>query len=87
MNVRFLIALPLLLLSKVDIDHTLRITVNQFLESGLVTEGELPSFEAVIEKVTRLRDHVLPEILMLVVSYLPSFTVHNYCSAGNRKST
>jgi hypothetical protein len=76
-NVRFLIALPLLIISEVGIDHRLRITVNHFLKSGLVKEADLPSFEAVIEKVTRLRDRVLPEIVMLVVGYLPSLSVHS----------
>jgi len=76
-NVRFLIALPLLLISEVGIDHRLRITAKHFLKSGLVTEAELPTFEAVIQKVTGLRDRVLPEIVILVVAYLPSLTVHN----------
>jgi len=76
-NVRFLIALPLLILSEVVIDSRLRITVNYFLKSGLVKEADLPSFEAVIEKVTRLRDRVLPEMVILVVAYLPSLSVHS----------
>jgi hypothetical protein len=76
-NVRFLIALPLLILSEVGIDHRLRITVNQFLKSGLVKEADLPSFEAVIKKVTRLRDRALPEMVILVVAYLPSLSVHS----------
>jgi hypothetical protein len=75
-NVRFLIALPLLILSEVVIDRRLRITVNHFLKSGLVKEAELPSFETVIEKVTRLRDRVLPEMVILVVAYLPSLSAH-----------
>jgi hypothetical protein len=76
-NVRFLIALPLLILSEVGIDRRLRVTVNHFLKSGLVKEADLPSFEAVIEKVTRLRDRVLPEIVILVVAYLPSLSIHS----------
>jgi hypothetical protein len=75
-NVRFLIALPLLVVSEVAIDRRVRITVKHFLKSGLVTETELPSFEAVIEKVTRLRDRVLPEVVILVVACLPSLSVH-----------
>ena len=75
-NVRFLIALPLLILSEVGIDHRLRITVNHFLKSGLVKEADLRSFEGVIEHVTRLRDRVLPEMVILVAAYLPSLSVH-----------
>jgi hypothetical protein len=76
-NVRFLIALPLLILAEVRIDRRLRITVKHFLKSGLVKESELPSFEAILERITRLRDSVLPEIVMLIAAYLPSLSVHN----------
>jgi hypothetical protein len=76
-NVRFLIALPLLIVSEVGIDRRLRVTVNHFLKSGLVKEADLPSFEAVIERVTRLRDRVFPEIVMLVVAYLPSLSIQS----------
>ena len=76
-NARFLIALPLLILSEVWIDRRLRTTVKHFLKSGLVKEAELPSFEAVIEKITELRDRMLPEIVMLIAAYLPSLSVHN----------
>ena len=72
-NVRLLIALPLLIVSEVAIDQRLRTAVNHFLKSGLVTETTLPAFEAAIEKVTRLRDHLLPEIVMLVLAYLTSY--------------
>jgi hypothetical protein len=41
-----------------------------------VTEAELPSFEAVIEKVTRLRDRAIPEVVILVLAYLPSLSAH-----------
>jgi hypothetical protein len=76
-NVRFLIALPLLILAEVRIDRRLRITVKHFLKSGLVKESELPSFEAILERITRLRDSVLPEIVMLIAAYVPSLSVHN----------
>jgi hypothetical protein len=76
-NVRFLIALPLLIISEVGIDHRLRTTVNHFLKAGLVTEAGLPSFEAVIERITRLRDRLLPEIVMGLVAFLPSLSIHS----------
>jgi hypothetical protein len=73
-NVRFLVAVPILILAETRIDHELRTTVAHFFKSGLVKSTELPSFEAVIKKVLRLRDHVLPEIIMLAVSVIPSLT-------------
>jgi hypothetical protein len=71
-NVRFLVALPILILAESRIDQKWRTLVLQFLRSGLVNEAELPSFEAVIEKITRLRDRLLPEAVMLLLSYIPA---------------
>jgi len=70
-NVRFLIALPILVTSEVSVDRRLRHIVNHFLRSGIVTEASLPAFEAVIERHTRLRDRVSPEIVMLLLAYMP----------------
>lgn len=68
-NVRFLIALPIFILAELSIDRQWRVLVLQFLKSGLVQEPELPSFEAVIQTVTRLRDSLLPEAILAVVAY------------------
>jgi hypothetical protein len=69
-NVRFLVALPILILAESSIDWHWRLLVLHFLKSGLVKEPELPAFEAVIRKVTRLRDSALPEVTIAVVAYL-----------------
>jgi hypothetical protein len=74
-NVRFLIAVPILILAESGIDARWRILVLQFLRSGLVPEKELPAFEAAIERTKRLRDSVLPEFLMLLASFLPVLLV------------
>ena len=71
-NVRFLIALPILIMAESGIDRHWRNLVLQFLRSGLVDEKQLPSFEAVIKKITSLRDRVLPEALLIVVALIPS---------------
>src|SRR3954471_18942150 len=43
-NVRFLIAVPILILAESPIDRRWRILVVHFLKSGLVPEKELPGF-------------------------------------------
>jgi|HubBroStandDraft_6_1064221.scaffolds.fasta_scaffold31578_1 hypothetical protein len=68
-NIRFLVALPILILAEWSIDPHWRVLVVQFLRSGLVQEPELPRFEAVIGRVTRLRDSVLPEAILVAVVY------------------
>ena len=70
-NARLLVAVPILILAESGIDKRWCILVLQFLKSGLVPEKELPSFEAAIERTTRLRDRVLPEALMLAAAFLP----------------
>jgi len=74
-NVRFLIALPLLIVSEVGIDRRLREVVVHFVKSGLVPERELPAFESVIERVVQLRDRVLPELVLLALALVPSISV------------
>ena len=67
---RFLIALPILVLSELGIDRRLRHMVRHFVESGLVKAEEIPSFEAVINGIERLHNRLLPELVMLVLAYI-----------------
>src|SRR4051794_20102591 len=71
-NVRFLIGLPLLVLAEVVIDPRLSRCVKHFATSGL-NATQLPAFEEVITKVMKLRDALLPTVLILVVAFAPSF--------------
>lgn len=70
-NVRLLIAAPILILAESGVDKRWHILVLEFLKSRLVGEKELPAFEAIIQRTTRSRDRILPEALMLVASFLP----------------
>ena len=68
-NVRFLVALPIIIFVESSIDSQWRLLVLQFLRSGLVQEPELPAFEAAIRNVIRLRDGVVPELIMVGLAY------------------
>jgi hypothetical protein len=74
-NVRFLIALPILILAESGIDQKWRILALQFLRSRLVADPDVPLFAALLEKSNRLRDRVLPEVLLLVVALAPSILI------------
>jgi hypothetical protein len=76
-NVRFLISLPLLILSEIGIDYRWRNIVFHFIGSGVVQESELPRFEALLGTITRLRDHSLPEVIMLVLAFIPSLFIRH----------
>jgi hypothetical protein len=71
-NVRFLLVLPILILSESSIDHRWKLLVREFLRTGLVDQKDLPSFEDVIEKTIRLRDRVLPEMFIVAIAFFPS---------------
>ena len=68
-QLRFLIALPILILAESPIDRRWNIIAQEFLKSGLVGDGELAQFEGVLERITRLRDRLLPELVMLVIAF------------------
>jgi hypothetical protein len=71
-NVRFLVSLPILVLAELGIDRRLRAIVIHFVDSGLVKAADLPSFEAGLKKVMRLRDRILPELTILAFAFLQS---------------
>jgi hypothetical protein len=50
----------------------LRAIVIHFVNSGLVKPSDLPSFEAALGKVMRLRDRILPELTILAFAFLQS---------------
>ena len=74
-NVRFLLALPILILAGPIIDRWWRRLVLEFPRSGLVSPTELPAFEAVIERITQLRDRLLPDALLIVAAFTPLLLV------------
>ena len=73
-NIRLLVALPILIAAESRIDWRWRSLVLEFLRSELVSEKTLPSFEAVLERTMRWRDRVLPDLLLALVSILLSIT-------------
>ena len=70
---RFLIALPLLVLAEVAIDPGIRRAVAQFVRAGIVPESELPEFEKVLSRAQRLRDSAIPELVLLILAFFPTF--------------
>jgi hypothetical protein len=71
-NVRLLIAAPILILSESRIDRRWRTIVLEFLRSGLVNEKRLPPFEEVVARTSRWRDGVLPELVLALLAFFPS---------------
>ena len=66
-HVRFLLALPLLLLAELMVHQRIRLVVWQFVERGIVTAQARPAFEAIIGSATRLRNSMVIEITLIVL--------------------
>jgi len=75
-NVRFLVALPILILAESRIDRRWRQLVLEFLASKLVDGAARPAFESAIARTIALRDRVAPEIALAVIALLPSLFVN-----------
>jgi len=68
-HVRFLIALPLLLLAELVVHRRMQPVVRQFLERGLVPEADIPRFDAALSSATRLRNSITAELVLFAVVY------------------
>jgi hypothetical protein len=69
-HVRFLVALPLLIVAELVVHQRMRFVVRQFLERNLIPENALPRFEAAIASASRLRNSVLAEVLLIAFVYI-----------------
>lgn len=77
-HVRFLAALPLLLVAELVVHQRGWLIVRQFIERGIVPARSLSEFEAIIGSAMRLRNSVVIEVFLIVLV----FTVTHYLWAN-----
>jgi len=68
-HVRFLLAIPLLIVAELVVHQRMRPLVKQFLERNLVPESAMTRFDAAIASAFRLRNSVLAEVLLIALVY------------------
>jgi hypothetical protein len=68
-QVRFLVALPVLLAAEVMVHRRLRFVVRNFIRRDIVRTEDVPAFDKAIESAIRLRDSVAIESAMIVSVY------------------
>jgi hypothetical protein len=68
-HVRFLVALPLLIVAELVVHQRMRFVVKQFLERHLIPEHARTRFEAALAAALRLRNSVLAEVLLIACVY------------------
>ncbi len=68
-HIRFLVALPLLILAEIVVHRRMRPLLQQFLERNLIPENAMTRFESAIASAFRLRNSVLAEVLLIALVY------------------
>ena len=68
-HVRYLVALPLLIVAELVVHRRLQPLLQQFQERNLVPDAAMPRFEAAVAAAYRLRNSVLAEVLLIVFVY------------------
>jgi len=74
-HVRFLVALPLLIVAEPIVHERMRLVARQFLDRNLIPEGALPRFDAAIASAFRLRNSVVAEVLLIATVYIVGVTL------------
>ena len=69
-HIRFLVALPLLILAELVVHKRMRRIARDFLDRGLVPPGERQRFLAAKADALRLRNSVSAELVLLAIVYL-----------------
>ena len=69
-HVKYLVVLPLLIVSELVVHQRMRFVVKQFLERNLIAKQDLSRFEAAIGSAFRLRNSVLAEVVLILFVYI-----------------
>lgn len=68
-HVRFLVAMPLLILAELVVHKRMRRVAQVFLDRHLIPDAAMPRFEAAVAATTRLRNSVVAEVLLIALVY------------------
>jgi hypothetical protein len=68
-HIRYLVALPLLIIAELVVHRRMRTLLQQFLERNLIPESGMTRFEAAVASAFRLRNSVLAEVLLIAFVY------------------
>src|SRR4030095_14974161 len=85
--VRFFVALPILFYAERAIKVRVSGTLNHFIESGIINQSNYDSYEAIVKKLIKIRNSVIPEIIILAASYAVVLLFWKKTDAANMVST
>jgi hypothetical protein len=69
-HVRFLVAIPLLIIAELVVHRRMRFVVKEFLDRRLISESTIKRFDAAIASIFRLRNSMLAEVLLVGFVYV-----------------
>jgi len=69
-HLKFLLAVPLLIVAELVVHQRMRSLVRQFLERDLIPARALARFDAAIRSASRLRNSVLAEVMLVAFVYI-----------------
>ena len=72
-HVRFLVAVPILVLAEIPIGRRLRAVAKHFLNAGLVPAGEQKAFASSVVDTVRFHDSRLAEMTLLGLAYVSTY--------------
>lgn len=79
-QVRFLVALPLLIGAELLVHKQLRQLVGQFIDRDIITEQVLPSFKELMASAIKLRNSVTIELILLLLAFIGGHYLWNTVS-------
>jgi len=81
---RFFLGIPLLFLSEVTVGPRLQTAGRHFLEGDFIRGEDLPAFAAAVARIRRLREALLPEVMMVMLALLNAWflTIETWSAAG-----
>ena len=69
-HVRFLVAVPALVIAEVVVHQRLRIVAQEFVDRELIPDAERARFDAALASAMRLRNSVIAEVVLLAIVYV-----------------
>jgi hypothetical protein len=91
MQVRFLLALPLMIAAELLVHRRLRLVVGQFTERDIITDKVLPKFREVLDKAIKLRNSIAAELIIFIIVFAAGYFIWKLISGsatiGNRGGT
>jgi hypothetical protein len=72
-HVRFLVAVPVLVLAEIPIGRRLRAVAKHFLNAGLVSPGEQKNFASLVVDTVRFHDSRVGEMILVVLAYITTY--------------